>query len=129
MKTYYHVIFWISLVICLLPTNTFRAISSFSQIIVLALQFFWFLGIGGMVAYSILKNEIQLESAFLPLIAIIIALNLNYFLGKQDARFVFQLAYIIFFSMFGVSIVGMGFVLYCKKIFRRLFIENEKPLD
>ncbi len=129
MKTYYHVIFWISLVICLLPTNTFRAISSFSQIIVLALQFFWFLGIGGMVAYSILKNEIQLESAFLPLIAIIIALNLNYFLGKQDARFVFQLAYIIFFSMFGVSIVGMGFVLYCKKIFRRLFIENEKPPD
>ncbi|MEI6400540.1 MAG: hypothetical protein WCO58_03435 [bacterium] len=125
MKTYYHVIFWISLVMCLLPANTFRAISSLSPIIVLGLQFFWFLGIGGMIAYSILIKEIRLESAFLPLIASIIALNLNYFFGKQDAQFVFQLAYIVFFTMFSVGVVCTGFVLCCKKIFRRLFIEHE----
>ncbi len=123
MKTYYHVIFWISLVICLLPTNTFSAISSFSLIIVLALQFLWFFGLGAIIAEDIVKKEIPVKIIFLPVIAIIIAINAKYFFGFDNPVFTFQWCFITFVTTAIVAsifiTIGLLFKLLIKKIFRK----------
>lgn len=123
MKTYYHVIFWISLVICVLPMNLLNKLFPSAFIVIAGLQFLWFFGLGAIIAEDIVKKEIPVKIIFLPVIAIIVAINAKYFFGFDNPVFTFQWCFITFVTTVIVAsiftTIGLSFKLLIKKIFRK----------